>query len=176
MRLPAWHEEAISRKHDRQTFDCGEPDLNEFLQRFACRSHELGGSKTFLAVQDSDPKTVLGFYTVSPASISYARTPEIVRRGLAHHDVPCFRLARLAVERKFQNLGLGGQLLLAAGRRCILAASEVGGVALLIDAKNERAVAWHEGYGAVALEDSPLTLLLPLATIVAALKRGGRPL
>ena len=49
----------------------------------------------------------------------------------------------------------------------------VGGVALLIDAKSERAAAWYRGYGAVALEDTPLSLILPLATIAAALSGCG---
>ena len=88
--------------------------------------------------------------------------------------MPGFRLARLAVDRKAQGHGLGGQLLLAAGRRCLLAAAEVGGVALVIDAKNERAANWYAGYGAVPLLDAPLTLLLPLATIQAALKAAGK--
>ena len=144
------------------------------MQRHARRSHDLGGAKTFLAIEDPDKKTILGFYSLSPASVEYARTPEIVRRGLAHYDVPVFRLARLAVDRKVQGQGLGGQLLLAAGRRCLLAAAEVGGVALLIDAKNERVARWYAGYGAVPLADAPLSLLLPLATIEAALKSAGK--
>lgn len=163
------HEEPIRKAHNRQAFDCGEAALNEFLHRYARKSHELGGAKTFLAIDDSDNKTVLGYYTLSPASIEYARTPEFVRRGLARYDVPCFRLARLAVDLRAQNQGLGGQLLLAAGRRCLLAAAEVGGVALLIDAKNERVAQWYAKYGAVPLLDSPLSLLLPLVTIEAAL-------
>ncbi|MGO9312855.1 MAG: GNAT family N-acetyltransferase [Syntrophobacteraceae bacterium] len=169
MSVTAWHEEPISKAHDRQAFDCGEAALNEFLQRHARKSHELGGAKTFLAIDD-DKKTILGFYSLSPASIEYARTPDIVRRGLARYDVPAFRLARLAVDRKMQGQGLGGQLLLAAGRRCLLASAEVGGVALLIDAKNDRAAGWYAGYGAMPLADAPLKLLLPLSTIAATLK------
>jgi GNAT superfamily N-acetyltransferase len=172
--VPAWHEEPIGKTHNRQAFDCGEAPLNEFLQRYARKSHELGGAKTFLAVDDADNKTVLGFYSLSPAAVEYSRTPEIVRRGLARHDVPCFRLGRLAVDRTMQNLGLGGQLLLAAGRRCLLASAEVGGVALLIDAKNDGVAKWYANYGAMPLEDAPLTLLLPLATIEAALKAAGK--
>lgn len=175
MSMPAWHEEPISKKHDRAAFDCGEPALNEFLQRYARKSHDLGGAKTFLAIDDHDNKTILGFYSLSPASVEYARTPEIVRRGLARHDVPVFRLARLAVDRRVQGQGLGGQLLLAAGRRCMLAATEVGGVALLIDAKSEKVANWYAGYGALPLADAHLSLLLPLATIEAALKPTGRP-
>jgi len=171
--VPPWHEEPIRKTHDREAFDCGEAALNEFLKRHARRSHDLGGAKTFLAIDDAD-KTILSFYSLSPASIDYARTPKIVRHGLARHDVPVFRLARLAVDLKVQGHGLGGQLLLAAGRRCLLAAAEVGGVALLIDAKNDRAAKWYAGYGAVPLADAPLSLLLALVTIEAALKLAAR--
>jgi len=169
-----WHEEPIHKKHDREAFDCGDEALNQFVKQYARKSHELGGAKTFLAIGDSDNKTIFGFYSLCPASVEYARTPEIVRRGLARHDVPGFRLARLAVDRKLQGQGIGGQLLLAAGRRCLLASAEVGGVALVIDAKNERAAAWYAGYGALPLLDTPRTLLLPLATMESVLKRAGK--
>ena len=171
--MSGWHEEAIGKGHDREGFDCGEDALNEFLRRYARKSHELGGAKTFLAIDDSDNKTIVGFYSLSPAAVAYARTPETVRRGLARHDVPGFRLARLAVDRRFQGLGIGGQLLLAAGRRCLLAATEVGGVMLVIDAKSERVARWYADFGAVPLLDAPLTLLLPLGTVEAALRKAG---
>jgi GNAT superfamily N-acetyltransferase len=171
--VTAWHEEPIGKKHDRQAFDCGEEALNEFLRRYARQSHDLGGAKTFLAIDDADNKTILGYYSLSPASVGYARTPEIIRRGMARHEVPGFRLARLAVDRRLQGLGIGGQLLLAAGRRCLLASAEVGGVVLVIEAKSERVAGWYASYGAVPLLDAPLSLLLPLATIEAALQKAG---
>jgi GNAT superfamily N-acetyltransferase len=174
MTLRAWHEEPISKKLNREAFDCGEDALDEFLRRYARKSHELGGAKTFLAIDDSDNETILGFYSLSSASVDYARAPDILRRGLARHDVPGFRLARLAVDRKLQGQGLGGQLLLAAARRCLVAAEEVGGVVLVIDAKSERVAAWYAGYGAVPLLDAPLSLLLSLSTLRAALKRAGK--
>jgi GNAT superfamily N-acetyltransferase len=168
--LPGWREEPISKKHNRASFDCGEPELNTFLRQHARQSHDKGAVKTFVAISTADSKTILGFYSLCPASLMYARTPEIVRKGLARHDVPVFRLARLAVNRFYQGRGLGGRLLLAAGRRCLLAAEEVGGVALLIDAKNDRVANWYASYGALALADAPLSLLLPLATIRTALQ------
>ena len=64
---------------------------------------------------------------------------------------------------------MGGALLIAAGRRCIAVAQEVGGVALLIDAKSDRAAQWYEGFGALRLEDAPLSLVLPLSTIAQAM-------
>jgi GNAT superfamily N-acetyltransferase len=172
--VTAWHEEPVSKKHDREAFDCGDESLNEFLRRYARKSHERGGAKTFLAVEDASGKSVIGFYSLSPASVDYARTPEIVRRGMARHEVPGFRLARLAVDSRFRGKGIGGQLLLAAGRRCLLAAAEVGGVVIVIDAKNERVAAWYASYGAVPLVDAPLTLMLPLATVESALRKAGK--
>ena len=83
--------------------------------------------------------------------------------------MPVFRLARLAVDLKTQGRGLGGQLLLSAGRRCLLAAAEVGGVAMLIDTKNERVAAWYARFGALPLLDAQLSLVLPLSTVQAAL-------
>jgi GNAT superfamily N-acetyltransferase len=174
MTLPTWHEEAIEKRHDRAGFDCGETDLNEFLQRHARKSHEKGGAKTFLAIDDSDHGKILGFYSISPASITYERTPEVVKRGLARHEVPVFRLGRLAVDKSAEGQGLGGQLLLAAGRRALYVAAEAGGVALLTDAKNERVAKWYASYGAVPLLDAPLSLLLPFKTIHAALTTAGK--
>ncbi|MGD0500029.1 MAG: GNAT family N-acetyltransferase [Bryobacteraceae bacterium] len=174
MNRNAWHDEPIGKRHDREAFDCGEAALNEFLQRYARKSHEMGGAKTFLAIGDSDNHPILGYYSLSPASIAYARTPEAIRRGLARHDVPVFRLARLAVDLKVQGQGLGGQLLLAAGKRCLAASTEVGGVAMLIDAKNTKAAVWYASYGALPLLDAPLSLVLPLAVVEAALKAARR--
>lgn len=44
---------------------------------------------------------------------------------------------------------------------------------LVIDAKNARVAGWYAGYGAVPLLGAPLSLVLPLATIEAALKKAG---
>jgi predicted GNAT family N-acyltransferase len=171
--LPSWHEEPIGKHHDRNIFNCGDDALNQFFRRHARQSHEKGGAKSYLAIGDENKK-ILGFYSLSPASIAYDRTPKVVKRGLARHDVPVFRLGRLAVDISVQKQGLGGQLLLAAGRRCLLVASQAGGVALLIDAKNEQVAKWYANFGAVPLLDTPLSLLLPFNTIHAALTAAGK--
>jgi GNAT superfamily N-acetyltransferase len=167
-----WDEAPIAKRHDRAAFDCGDSDLNLYLQKFARQNHESGGAKCFVAAPSETPARVLGFYTLSPASLDYARTPVLAKKGLARYDVPVFRLGRLAVDRTAQGRGLGGSLLLRAAHRCIRVADDVGGVALLIDAKNDRAARWYQSYGALALDDAPLSLVLPLATAADAIKRG----
>ncbi|MDR3516022.1 MAG: GNAT family N-acetyltransferase [Azospirillaceae bacterium] len=174
MTVPRWHEEAVAKTHDRKSFDCGDAELNDFLQRYARQSHEQGGAKTFLAIDDSDPAKILGFYSLAPAALAYGRVPEALCRGLARHDVPGFRLTRLATHIGLQGRGLGGQLLGAAARRCIRAATEVGGVILIIDAKNERTAKWYAAYGALPLQAAPSTVVMALATFAADLKAAGQ--
>jgi GNAT superfamily N-acetyltransferase len=112
---------------------------------------------------------VLGYYTISPGAIAFAKTPPMITKKLGRYEVPVFRLGRLAVSLSVQGRGLGGDLLFAAGERAIAVAQEVGGVALAIDAKDERAAAWYERFGALRLLDDPLKLVLPLDTIRATL-------
>lgn len=175
MTLPAWHEEPIQRKHNRKGFDCGQDDLNAFLARHSRQAHENGASKTYVAVANDDGATVLGFYTLSPAQVDFHRVPEPARPGGGRHPVGGFRLGRLAVSKTLQGQGLGGQLLIAAARRCIRASLEVGGTALMIDAKTTQVANWYRLYGAVPLNDDPLCLLLPYTLLTEALAAAGRP-
>lgn len=170
MNLPPWREAAIGKSHDRSAFDCGEPALNDFLLTQARQAHERGASKTFVAAPVTAPKTVLGFYSLSPASLEFDRAPEVVRKASGRYDVPGFRLGRLATSLGVQSSGLGGQLLVCAARRCLAAAQEVGGTVMFIDAKSERATHWYERYGAVRLADEPRSLVIALATLAPLIK------
>jgi GNAT superfamily N-acetyltransferase len=165
----AWREEALARAHDRVGFDCGVPALNEYLLRYARQNHESGGAKTFVAVAPERSAGILGYYTISPGSIAFDKAPAKLTKKLGRYEVPVFRLGRLAISTSVQGRGLGGDLLLAAGARALAVAEEVGGVALAIDAKDARAAAWYERFGALRLLDDPLKLVLPLDTLRAAL-------
>lgn len=171
MTVLSWKEVPIAKEHDRAAFDCGDIDLNVYLQRYARQNHESGGAKCFVAVSADAPTRILGFYTLSPASVEYARTPATIKKGLARHEIPVFRLGRLAVDRTIHGRGLGGSLLFRAGARCVRVASEVGGVALLIDAKNERVAQWYVEHGALTLLDAPLSLMMPFETFLDAIRR-----
>jgi GNAT superfamily N-acetyltransferase len=165
-----WQEGALSKEHDRAAFHCGDESLDGYLKRYARQNHESGGAKCFVATPRETPTRILGFYTLSPACLEYARVPAVVTKGLGRYDVPVYRLGRLAVDRSVQGRGLGGSLLLRAAERCMAVAEEAGGVALLIDAKNEDVARWYEGYDAKRLLDAPLTLILPFGTARDALR------
>lgn len=177
MTVPHWREEAVSKGHDRKGFDCGQSELNDFLAKYARQAHESGASKTFIAVDDADGRTVLGFYTLSPAHVDFSAAPESVRpAGGGHHPIGAFRLGRLAVSLSMQGQGLGGELLIAAARRCIQASAQVGGTMLLIDAKDQRAADWYKSYGALEIPKAPLSLVLPYSVFIDVMAQAGKPI
>lgn len=64
-----------------------------------------------------------------------------------------------------EDNSFGAELVLAAGFRALSVASQIGGVAFAIDAKDERAAGWYERFGAARLLDGPFKPILPLAVI-----------
>ena len=167
-----WDEAPIAKRHDRAAFDCGDADLNLYLHKYARQNHESGGAKCFVAAPLGAPAHILGFYTLAPR-----RWTMRGRRRWPGKDwrVTTFRCSALAGSRSIDRFRAG-----ASAARCCSAPriaacvsrEDVGGVALLIDAKNEHAARWYESYGALALGDAPLSLVLPLAVAADALKRG----
>jgi GNAT superfamily N-acetyltransferase len=115
-------------------------------------------------------------FSLAPTSIEPEKVPTTIPQRLGRHEVPGFRLPRLAVDLRQQRQGLGGQLLLAAGRRCLRAATEVGGMVVAIDAKNDGVAEWYKTFGALPLIDTPSSLLIPLTTLAAALMAAGHTL
>jgi ribosomal protein S18 acetylase RimI-like enzyme len=79
--------------------------------------------------------------------------------------LPVARLARLAVDVRYQRQGLGDLLLADALQRCLRLSAEIGMVGVIVDAKDEQARGWYERYEFERLPDSLLSLWLPTAAI-----------
>jgi hypothetical protein len=78
-----WEEAPIAKRHDCAAFDCGDPDLNLYLRRYARQNQDSGGAKCFVAAPSDAPSRALGFYTLSPASLEFSRAPALAKKGLA---------------------------------------------------------------------------------------------
>ena len=130
-------------------FDCAQPALNQFLQRYALVSQKANSAQTYVCCQAG---TVVGFYSLAVGSVDPAVTPARVTKGLARHPVPVMLLARLAVDQAHQGCGLGRALLKDALLRTARAADIAGIRCLLVHAKDEAARQW---YAAWELEPSP---------------------
>lgn len=161
--------EPLGRQHDRTSFVCGEPALDDFLKKLAWQQQEKNVSKTFVVVPEGGTK-VLGFYTLSAGSIQFASLPLRIRRKLPKYPVPVVLLGRLAVDASMREKGVGKALLRdALVRVASVAATDIGVVAVVVDAKNKEAATFYERYGFEPLEDRPRTLFLLTKDLLAAL-------
>ena len=59
-------------------FSCGNPDLDIYLKTFAKQNHKSGIGKSFVALNQD---LVIGFYTISMASIEFKDVPEEFKKG-----------------------------------------------------------------------------------------------
>jgi GNAT superfamily N-acetyltransferase len=170
--MAEWQIERLERSHDRTSFACGKPPLDEFIRRLVSQYEKRNLGRTYVAVRPGD-RQVIGYYTLAAGAIAFQNLPAPAAKKLPKHPVPVVLLARLAVDQSAQGQGLGEALLIDALDRCLGLADQVGLHAVEVDAIDQPARAFYEKYGFVPLPDSPLHLFLPLGTIRDSLKRPG---
>ncbi|HEX8674238.1 MAG TPA: hypothetical protein VF710_20235 [Longimicrobium sp.] len=119
----------LEHRHDRASFDSGEPALDAFFRRNARQNQDRGFSRTYVATVQGVSR-VVGFYTLASGMVSAAILPEAERRRLPHYPVPAVQLARLAVDRAAHGGGVGKSLLSDALRRSIRAAEIIASTRL----------------------------------------------
>lgn len=150
------------RVHDRNGFDCGVPELDDYLKRLAEQHRRKGVSTPFVLLDTGAPTEILGYYCLSAAQVDATKLRESDRKKLPRYPVPCFRLGRLAVRKDRRGQGLGKLLLACAVDRCLKARDDVAAYALIVDAKDENARRFYERYGFTAFADEPMALYLGL--------------
>lgn len=155
--------EPLTRGHDRASFDCGEPALNDFIQRHARQNQDRGIGRTYVAAA-ADGVRVFGFYTLASASIGPLDLPEADRRLLPRHRVPMVQLPRLAVDSSATGRGLGESLLYHALQLATRVADIIGVFGLEVYAKHETAAAFYQHFGFMPLKDDHFHLYLPIRT------------
>ena len=148
--------------HDRSAFASGSAPLDRYLREQVTQDIRRRVAACFVAV--TDEQRIAGYYTLVSASLLLADLPASTARKLPRYTtVPAVRMGRLAVDQAHKGQGLGGALLADALHRS--ARSEIAAYALMVDAKDEAAVAFYRWHGFIALPDSPRSLFLPLAAV-----------
>jgi len=154
--------EPLGSGHDRSAFHCGEEVLDRYFQTQATQDVRRRMANCFVAV-DVATGHIAAYYTLSSASIPMVDLPqEEIKRLPRYPSLPAVRIGRLAVDRRFQGRGLGAALLADAAHRAMSA--DIAAFTLLVDAKNEQAIAFYQRHGFRTLASQPMTLFLPLAT------------
>lgn len=157
----------LIKDHDRDSFDCGVPALNDYLKKYALQNQKKHAPRTYVATRGN---RIVGYYSLAYGSVSLEEAPQSVKSGLPRHPIPVILLARLAVDSTEQGHGLGAALLKDALLRTIQAAEIAGLRAMLVHAKDDAAKRFYEKFG---FEPSPIDayhLFLRLSDILSSLR------
>ncbi len=151
-------------------FDCGAPALDAWVVRFASSDQAAGASVTYVAARG---RSVVGWYTLAPHLIEPREPSGRIGAGLPKgRPIGVFLLARLAVDRREQGTGLGAELLRDALLRCVGAADQVGGRAVVVHAKDEAAAGFYRRFGFVPLGENLQHLCVLMKDLRASLQAG----
>jgi GNAT superfamily N-acetyltransferase len=134
-------------RHNRKAFDCGRPELNDWLAHQAAQAQVRHNSaRTFVLTEDGE--TILGYYALTSHSVDVdAVSAQLARGQLRDYPIPAVLLSRLAVAADHQGRRLGERLLADAVRQVVKASGSIGIALLVVDALDDRAASFYEKYG-----------------------------
>ena len=142
-------------------FDSGELSLNEWLKKRALKNHTAGASRCFVLCADAD---VIGYYSLSAGAISHVAVSKAMRRNMPN-PLPVLLLGRLAVDKRYQNQGIGQALLRDAMMRAVNVSGDAGVFALLVHALSEQTKLFYLSRGFVESPLQPMTLFMTIETV-----------
>lgn len=145
-----------------KNFSCGVSVLDEYLKRFAKSNHKKNIGKTFVLLEEN---IVIGFYTISMATIDFHQITEVLRKGLPKYPIPVARIGRLALDITYQGNGLGKFLIFDAFERILEAAETIAAYAIVVDAKDEQSRKFYEKFDFISYENYPFSMFLPIETM-----------
>jgi GNAT superfamily N-acetyltransferase len=159
--------ERLTATHDVSGFQNGShPSLDEWLRDRALASEGLS-ARTYVVCAAELPNSVAGYYAITTAMEQRLSLPSArLRRGMPE-QIPLMLIGRLAVDHRYQGIGLGADLLADALKRC-LAVSEVAGVrAVVTHAVDDAAMAFYQRHGFVASPLGERVMMMPIETVRA---------
>ncbi len=155
----------LSGEFEKQSFHCGEPSLDNYLQRTAGQDSRRQLSVCYVLHRQTSAE-VMGFYTLSSFAIMAEELPEPYRRKLPYPRIPATLLGRLAVDLTHQGKKLGEFLLMDALQRSLASAAEIGSHGVVVDCLHEKAAQFYAGYEFEPLQSgSHQRLLLPMKKV-----------
>jgi len=160
-----WKIERLTEKHDCRKFRCGEHILDNFLIRHALENDRRGLGRTYVAIA-GEADQVLSYVTLCSNSVHFENVPT---ENMPHYPIPAILIARLAVAKFVQGMGVGTDLMLMALRLAVEIAGRIGVFAVTVDAMNEDAKAFYrKRFGFTELLDDPHHLFVTVADLRAS--------
>jgi GNAT superfamily N-acetyltransferase len=157
--------EPLADRHETNDFNSGEASLDDWLKRRARANQVSRASRTYVVCE---AKRVIGYYALASGVVTVASAPGRFRRNMPN-PIPVAVLARLAVDRDWHGQGIGRALFRDAASRVAQAAETIGIRGIVVHAISEEAKNFYLALGFDASPSEPMTLMVTLSDIRAAL-------
>ncbi len=154
------------RSFDRSRFECGRPELDEWLRTQASQQESANNTRTFLAVEDD---RVAGYYATTTYRLELDEAATAFGAGRRKYPVPAVLLARLAVDKSAQGRGVGARLLVHALSEIARAGQSVGFEVVVVHAIDPEAVTFYARYGFQQFAGHPLHLFMTTKDLLRTL-------
>jgi predicted N-acetyltransferase YhbS len=155
--------EPLGSHHNRAAFSCGSESLDIYLQRQARQDARKYMAAPYVLIEKNSG-AVIGYYTLSSVGINMGDLPPEIRKKLPKYPAaPATLLGRLAVDEKYQGKGLGEILLMDALYKSLR--NEIASMAVVVDAKDDKARSFYERYDFIRFPDYSHRLFLPMTVI-----------
>ncbi|MBV1842116.1 GNAT family N-acetyltransferase [Photobacterium ganghwense] len=157
--------------HDRASFDCGEAELNTFIQTQASKHMQAGISRTMVLPASlpllNQKWPICAFYSVAPSSIRRETLPVSLAKKLPNYPIPVFLLAQLAVHREYHGHGLGKVSLIRALKYLWEVNAHMRAYAIVVDCLTPAAEAFYTKYGFQVLceHNGRTRMFIPMKTV-----------
>ena len=116
-----------------------------------------------------DGDVVAGYFSITTGSIRPEEAPKRLARGMPRYPIGTILIARLAVDGRYQRQRLGSRLLAEALRRAVAASDTAAARLVVVDAADDRAVAFYRKWGFVDAPDNPRRFYRKMSDIRASL-------
>jgi predicted N-acetyltransferase YhbS len=159
---------ALKPGHIVAPFDCGRPELTEWLKDWGKKAVEARTAQTFVVCRGT--KTVVAYVSLAAGAVDHLdektgeKAPRFFRNNVPD-PVPVIILARLAVDKTEQGNGLGSALVAEAMKRAAHATKYVAARALLVHALDDQLVGYYQSLGFVRFNPTSRTLYIAMKTI-----------
>jgi GNAT superfamily N-acetyltransferase len=162
--------EPLGKWHKRETFSCGNQQLDEWFRHRSGQDERRNVARVFVAVDDQ--LGIVGFYSLGSLSLVIDDLPQEIARKLPRYEaIPAALIGRLARATPARGRGIGTLLLADAVRRILGASSSLAVFAIVVDAKDEQAVVFYESFGFQAFPARPRRLFLLTSTAAKGFAR-----
>lgn len=131
----------LSPENNLGNFDCGNHQLNRYLKKHAY-INQLNNISTCYVVLNEEK--VIAYYCVSIGSVDSEKAPDFLKEGLPKYPIPVLVLARLAVDKNYQNTGIGQTLIKEIFLKAVYLAKEIACAAIFVHAKDDKAKAFYK--------------------------------